>query len=130
MPHQSTALALRTTTFLSSLLLVILSAVTFYYTASAFKRLATSFPADKYVWHGAATFDANKNWNQYHMVYLTYDWSTENFIWVAAGSSIVAGVLGLFGSGIRWFGKVNVIPHCHSAILFVNGWKEVGDCAD
>jgi hypothetical protein len=64
------------------------------------------------------------------MVYLTYDWSTENFIWVAAGSSIVAGVLGLFGSGIRWFGKVNVIPHCHSAILFVKGWKEVGDCAD
>ena len=41
----------------------------------------------------------------YHMVYLSYDWTSENFIWVAAGSSIVAGLLGGVGAGLQAWRK-------------------------
>jgi hypothetical protein len=55
-------------------------------------------------------FDAPKQPNtprpDYHLVMLYYDWSTENFIWVAAGSSVVAGILGLVGSGLAILPKV------------------------
>jgi hypothetical protein len=118
MPHRLTTLALRTTTLLSSLLLVILSTVAFSYTARAFKRIATDFPPDKYWWYGPGGIDfSNYRPEEHHMVTIAYDWSTENFIWVAAGSSIVAGILGLVGGGMKRFRKVRLPNHHLSHFL-------------
>ena len=108
-----TTLALRATTLVSSALLTGLSIAALSYSGLAFKRLATSFPQDQYVWYGPTGipgFNDPKGPNtprpDYHSVMLYYDWSTENFIWVAAGSSVAAGILGLVGSGLAMRPKV------------------------
>ncbi|KAH7072033.1 hypothetical protein BKA63DRAFT_567962 [Paraphoma chrysanthemicola] len=87
---------LRVTSAISSLVLVALSIATFYKTGRAFKSIVVHFPADSYTWYGPQL-----NWPPENIrVWLDYDWRTENFIFVAAGTSIVAGILGLVHTGL------------------------------
>lgn len=83
----------------TSLALFGLSLATFYLTGNAFFTLARDYPPDRYVWYGPDQ-DAYTN---YHMVRLSYDWTTENLVWVTSGMNVVAGILGLviFFSSLR-----------------------------
>ncbi|KAH7084333.1 hypothetical protein FB567DRAFT_79762 [Paraphoma chrysanthemicola] len=86
----------RVTSAVSSLVLVALSIATFYKTGHAFKSIAVHFPADTYPWYGPQLSWPPKSYR----VPLDYDWRTENYLFVAAGTSIVAGILGLVHIGL------------------------------
>ncbi|KAJ4293270.1 hypothetical protein N0V90_008552 [Kalmusia sp. IMI 367209] len=92
------ALALRVTTLLCALAIFSCSIVIFYKSGDAFFRLATNFPPDRYIWYGNKPADEG---SEYGMVRLAYDWSTENFIWVAAGTSVVTGIFSVIAEAVR-----------------------------
>jgi hypothetical protein len=91
---------LRGATAFSSLVLVIISTATLYMTGNAFHLIAHSFPQNKYVWHGPLGV-IRDDWPNTHMVTMTYDSTTENLIFVAAGSSALAGLFGILRAGIQ-----------------------------
>ncbi|KAH7397449.1 hypothetical protein BKA66DRAFT_566556 [Pyrenochaeta sp. MPI-SDFR-AT-0127] len=77
----------------TSLALVGLSISTFYLTGHAFKTLATHFPGDEYVWWGSGPGPLPSD--PFHMVTLSYDWTTENLLWVTSAFSVLSGLVGL-----------------------------------
>jgi hypothetical protein len=91
---------LRGTTALSSLILVIISTMTLYMTGNAFHLISRLFPQDRYVWHGPMGV-VREDWPNTHMVTMMYDSTTENLIFVAAGSSALAGLFGILRAGIQ-----------------------------
>lgn len=103
----------------TSLALFGLSLATFYLTGNAFFTLARDYPPDRYVWYGPDQ-DAYTN---YHMVRLSYDWTTENLVWVTSGMNVVAGILGLviFFSSLRQAKNQSV----YAALPKVVSWTRI-----
>lgn len=104
----SLPLILKYTVLLSSIVLIALSITSFYLTGHVMKMLATSFPTDEYVWYGDSR-EVVIGLPPYHMVRLTYDWTTENLEFVSSGFAIVAGFLGVFAFGFgKWWREESV----------------------
>jgi hypothetical protein len=91
---------LRGTTALSSLILVLMATATLYMTGNAFHQIQKRFPQRQYPWHGPIGL-IRDDWPNIHQVSMTYDYATENLIFVSAGSCALAGLLGIFRAGFQ-----------------------------
>lgn len=97
-----TSFVVRSTTLLSSLAITALAIAIIYKTGNAFLRLTTDFPPGSYVWKGVdeaneflEPWDDEVRDGKALVARIYYAWSTEYMTWVAAGASIVAGLLGV-----------------------------------
>lgn len=95
-----TSLILRGTIVLSSLILIIISTVTLYMAGNALHLILRTFPSNRYVWHGPMGI-IRDDWPNTHNVTMNYDSATENLIFVAAGSSALAGIFGILKMGFQ-----------------------------
>jgi hypothetical protein len=91
---------LRGSTALSSLTLVFMATATLYMTGNAFHQIQKKFPQRQYPWHGPVGI-IRDDWPNIHQVTMTYDYATENLIFVSAGSCALAGLFGLFRAGFQ-----------------------------
>lgn len=98
----STGLVVRSTTVLCSLVVIALCIATFYKIGWATYD-STTFPTEGTGYYGPYN-GTDPDWAAKLQPYtLHYTWSPENFIWVAAGVSIVAAVLNMIVEAVRVF---------------------------
>jgi hypothetical protein len=112
---------LRNTIALSSTLLLILSIVTIYKTASAAILLRKSLQGGQYVWFHILGL-AGQERRDAHNVNLTFDWASENFVWTTASISTITGLLSLVKLGVQERERRRIIDGIVSLIL-PNGRK-------
>lgn len=95
------------TVLICSFLLVGISAAQFGITSHAIKLIQQYFPGDSYAWYGpvGTAFDG---YDDQQFAHLSYHWTTENLIFVSAGLSIAAGLLGLMAWVSRGWVKMAV----------------------
>jgi hypothetical protein len=96
----SSSSMLRNITALSSILLLVISALTIYKTASAATLLRKLLQGGNYMWVNPLGL-AGQERPEIHNVNLTFDWSSENFIWVSAGIGAISGLLGIIRVGFQ-----------------------------
>ncbi|KAL6709828.1 hypothetical protein ACN47E_000613 [Coniothyrium glycines] len=96
-----------------SLLLVIVSLVQFCITADAIHVIGRYFPPDSYAWYGPVGY-AFDGYVDTRFVTLAYSRSTENLIFVSAGLSAMAGLMGVLAWATREWGKT----------MSANSWEQ------
>jgi hypothetical protein len=96
------------TVLAASVSLITLAITNFYLTDHSSATLAKFFPGAEYIWLGApgskSHYDIVYNGSKdYHKVTVSYDWSTEYFVWASSGLSVLAGcVVGCVAVATMW----------------------------
>jgi hypothetical protein len=99
---------LRIALAISSTLLLVFSVVTIYKCSSAAILLIKTLPFGDYALVNVLSM-AGSDGPETHMVNLTFDWSSENFIWVTASIDFVSGLLGLARLSLQEWERRRVI---------------------